>query len=66
MGRRLVTVDVASGVADLIWHQVHEVFCELHFTPTRTVNTVLLFVFGEIKLRIDFNSLKDLGLILFY
>jgi len=45
---RLVTVDVTCGVAELIWHQVHHVFCELDFRPQRTVNTILLFVFGTI------------------
>jgi len=43
---RLVTVDVTCGIAELIWHQVHHVFCELDFRPQRTVNTILLFVFG--------------------
>jgi len=44
---RLVTVDVTCGIAELIWHQVHRVFCELDFQPQRTVNTILLFVFGN-------------------
>ena len=44
---RLVTVDVTCGIAELIWHQVHRVFCELDFRPQRTVNTILLFVFGN-------------------
>ena len=43
---RLVTVDVTCGIAELIWHQVHHVFCGLDFRPRRTVNTILLFVFG--------------------
>ena len=43
---RLVTVDVTCGVAELIWHQVHHVFCDLEFQPQRTVNTILLFAFG--------------------
>ncbi len=44
---RLVTVDVTSGVADLIWNQVHLTMCQLDFHPNRTVNTVVLFVFSE-------------------
>ena len=44
---RLVTVDVTSGVADLIWNQVHLTMCELEFHPSRAVNTVVLFVFGK-------------------
>jgi len=45
---RLVMVDVTCGIAELIWHQVHHVFCELDFRPLRTVNTILLFVFGNV------------------
>lgn len=44
---RLITVDVTCGVAELIWHQVHQVLCQLDFLPNRTVNTVLLFVFDD-------------------
>lgn len=43
----LVTVDVTCGVADIIWHRVHELFCDLDFKPHRTVNTVILFAFDE-------------------
>lgn len=48
---RLITVDVTCGVAELIWHQVHRVLCELDFLPRRTVNTVLLFVFDDSDLK---------------
>ena len=43
---RLVTVDVSCGIADLIWHQVHKLLCDLDFHPARTVNTVILFTFS--------------------
>lgn len=44
---RLITVDVTCGAAELIWHQVHQVLCQLDFLPNTTVNTVLLFVFDD-------------------
>lgn len=44
---RLVTVDVTCGVADFIWHRVHLLLCDLDFHPDRTVNTVVVFAFGE-------------------
>ena len=44
---RLVTVDVTSGIADLIWNQVHETMCTLEFHPNRVVNTVMLFIFSK-------------------
>jgi hypothetical protein len=47
---RLVTVDVTCGVADLIWHRVHQLLCDLEFKPHRTVNTVILYAFGKITL----------------
>ena len=44
---KLITVDVASGEPDIIWHRVHLMFCELGFEPRRAVNVVILFIFGE-------------------
>ncbi len=45
---RLVTVDVACGVADLIWHRVSDFFGhQLELEPVRTVNTVVIFAFGK-------------------
>ncbi len=46
---RLITVDVTSGVADLIWNQVHDTMCELDFHPHRVVNTVVLFAFSKCR-----------------
>ncbi|XP_038052657.1 uncharacterized protein LOC119725335 [Patiria miniata] len=51
---RLVTVDVACGVADLIWHRVSDFFGhQLELEPIRTVNTVIIFAFDEL----DFDGL---------
>lgn len=44
---KLVTVDVTSGVADLIWHGVHKLMVNFDFVPQRVVNTVLMFIFCE-------------------
>lgn len=44
---RLVTVDTSCGIADLIWQKVSELFTDLNFSPNKTVNTVVLFCFGE-------------------
>ncbi|XP_071795803.1 uncharacterized protein [Asterias amurensis] len=45
---RLVTVDVACGVADLIWHRVSDFFGhQLELEPIRTVNTVVIFAFDQ-------------------
>ncbi|XP_033118002.1 uncharacterized protein LOC117117717 [Anneissia japonica] len=44
---RLASVDVSSGVSDLIWHQVTDFFGhKLEFVPRRTINTVVLFGFS--------------------
>lgn len=46
---RLVTVDVSCGVPDLIWGRVSQFFREMEFSAYRTLNTVVVYLFGEYR-----------------
>lgn len=53
-----MVVDVSCGVGDLIWHRVSDFFGhDLELIPDKTVNTVILFAFGEF-LHTDFVSIS--------